>query len=210
MLEMSNHLPVHYGRRHLLTLLAGSSVAMSGCFGGFALTRKLYGFNSGVSNKWIRWLVFLLFYVFLVYGVAVFIDSLVFNSIEFWTGKSPLSLQKRIPGEKGEEAVVSAPSEDELVIEIRDKKGAKVKKMALKRMNDAIWLESDDGQTFRVGEDPSGGKGSTRVSDKAGTALAHMSAQEWKKTEARLDSGMGPALAMQTLWLEQGPAIARR
>lgn len=67
------------------------AVHVSGCFGSFALTRKIYDINQGISdNKFIRWVVFLGFTILPVYGVGTFIDALVLNSLEFWTGSNPL------------------------------------------------------------------------------------------------------------------------
>jgi hypothetical protein len=68
------------------------SLHVSGCFGSFALTKKIYGINEGVSeNKFVRWLVFLAFTIIPVYGVGTFLDAIVFNSIEFWSGSNPLA-----------------------------------------------------------------------------------------------------------------------
>ncbi|WNG35075.1 DUF3332 domain-containing protein [Archangium minus] len=68
------------------------SLHVSGCFGSFALTRKIYGLNQEVSdNKFLRWLVFLGFTIIPVYGVGTLVDALVFNSIEFWSGSNPLA-----------------------------------------------------------------------------------------------------------------------
>lgn len=73
----------------LVVLLLGAiTVHSSGCFGSFALTHKLYGFNKGVSgNKFIRWLVFLGFVILPIYEICITADALVLNSIEFWTGE---------------------------------------------------------------------------------------------------------------------------
>lgn len=68
------------------------SLHVSGCFGSFALTKKIYGINETVSdNKFVRWLVFLGFSIIPVYGVGVLVDAIVFNSIEFWSGNNPLA-----------------------------------------------------------------------------------------------------------------------
>ena len=67
------------------------SVHVSGCFGSFALVRKVYGINEGISeNKFIRWAVFLGFAIIPVYGISGLVDALVFNTMEFWTGSNPL------------------------------------------------------------------------------------------------------------------------
>lgn len=80
-------------------LLAFSPVA-SGCFGSFALTRKMHAWNEGVSgNKFVQWLVFLGMTIIPVYGVGVFLDSWIFNSIEFWTDSNPMASHDVQPGE---------------------------------------------------------------------------------------------------------------
>lgn len=67
------------------------SVHVSGCFGSFALVRKVYGINESISeNKFIRWAVFLGFSIIPVYGISGLVDVLVLNSLEFWTGSNPL------------------------------------------------------------------------------------------------------------------------
>lgn len=165
MKAMSKSTPVQTSRRHLLktstVALAASGVALSsGCFGGFALTKKLYNFNASVTNKWLRWLVFLLFYCFFVYGFVAVIDALVLNTIEFWSGKPAISATKTV--EDGEnKAVVKSESPDKVVIELRRGK-AKVSQLALTRLDNAVLLESSDGHRFYV-RDEAGAPESTEI-----------------------------------------------
>jgi hypothetical protein len=84
-------------RTVVLTLTAASLAGTSACFGSFNLTRKLYGFNKDVSpNKFVREVVFLAFNVVPVYGAAGFVDAVITNSIEFWTGKNPVQMTSRV------------------------------------------------------------------------------------------------------------------
>lgn len=86
-----------FRRTAVLALTAGALVATSGCFGSFNLTRKLWGWNKGVSNeKFVRELVFLGLNVVPIYSIAGFIDVVVTNSIEFWTGKNPVDMSSTI------------------------------------------------------------------------------------------------------------------
>ena len=80
-------------RRAVLAALAMSTVATSGCFGSFPLTRKMYNWNKGVSSdKWVRELVFVATALLVpVYSVAGLIDVVILNSQEFWTGKSSVA-----------------------------------------------------------------------------------------------------------------------
>jgi hypothetical protein len=71
-------------RRPFLVALAALPAA--GCYGSFGLTKSLYRWNGSVSNKIVRELVFLVFVIIPVYGIALFIDAVLLNLIEFITG----------------------------------------------------------------------------------------------------------------------------
>lgn len=63
----------------------------SGCYGPFNLTRRLYQWNGQVGrDKWEREFVFLILIWAPVYEVVSLADAVVFNSMEFWTGKNPV------------------------------------------------------------------------------------------------------------------------
>jgi len=70
------------------------AVVLSGCLGSFNLTKKVYKFNNQVGDKWVNELVFLGFCVLPVYNLATFIDAVVLNTIEFWSGKNPMAYNK--------------------------------------------------------------------------------------------------------------------
>jgi Domain of unknown function (DUF3332) len=72
-------------------LLASILLMMSGCYGSFNLTKKVYKWNGTVGTKWTNELVFLVLTVIPVYSIAVGIDAVVLNSIEFWTGTNPVA-----------------------------------------------------------------------------------------------------------------------
>ena len=104
-----------------LVLMGFLPVASTGCFGGFQLTRKVYQFNREVSpDKWIRELAFLALAIFPVYGAATFLDAVVFNSIEFWTGSNPV-LAKNGASRKitTADGVATLTRSDENTIEVR-------------------------------------------------------------------------------------------
>ena len=86
-----------FRRTVVLTLTAAALTSSSGCFGSFNVTRKVYGFNKSVSpNKFVQEVVFLAFAIVPVYGVAGFVDVVVANTVEFWTGKNPVQMSSRI------------------------------------------------------------------------------------------------------------------
>ena len=82
------------GHRIGLGLVALALVA-SGCYGPFNLTRRLYQWNGQIAGKCEKELVFLLLAWAPVYGLTVAGDAIVFNSMEFWTGKNPVEAPGR-------------------------------------------------------------------------------------------------------------------
>ena len=72
----------------LTALLLAATIMFSSCIGSFRLTNKIKDWNSNVSNKWVNEVIFLAFHIVPVYEIAMFVDAIVLNSIEFWTGKS--------------------------------------------------------------------------------------------------------------------------
>ncbi|MDY7231870.1 DUF3332 domain-containing protein [Hyalangium rubrum] len=88
------------------------SLHVSACFGKFNLTRAMWDFNKNISgNKFVQWAVFLVMVIVPVYGVGVLVDSLVINSIEFWTGENPVS---SVGGTDGNTRVVRVSPEETL------------------------------------------------------------------------------------------------
>jgi hypothetical protein len=85
-------------KKVLLSLLAActltvTSLSTTGCFGSFKAFNGLREWNGKFSsNKFVNWLVFLVLNIIPVYGILFFADTLIINSIEFWTGKNPLAL----------------------------------------------------------------------------------------------------------------------
>ncbi|GAD88876.1 hypothetical protein VHA01S_011_00160 [Vibrio halioticoli NBRC 102217] len=70
-----------------LTVLAS---ALTGCIGSNAITGKVMKFNvEVVDNRYAR--AGVNFLLAPVYGITTAADYVVFNSLEFWTGKNPIS-----------------------------------------------------------------------------------------------------------------------
>lgn len=72
-------------------LIAVMLVTAFGCYGSFQLVNKVYKFNGTLGSKWVNELGFLVMVIVPVYGVATFIDAVILNTIEFWTGKNPMA-----------------------------------------------------------------------------------------------------------------------
>lgn len=101
-----------------LAAAASVMITQTGCFGSFALVKKIYEFNQGVSdNKVVQTLMFYLMNIIPVYGIGSFIDVVVLNLIEFWSGSNPLSLNE---GEM-EEQLLTIKGESYKVIATKNK-----------------------------------------------------------------------------------------
>ncbi len=73
------------------TLITAFALFVSGCYGPFNLTRRLYQWNGQIGrDKWEREFVFLILVWAPIYSIATLADAVVFNSMEFWTGKNPV------------------------------------------------------------------------------------------------------------------------
>ncbi|MBI4056544.1 MAG: DUF3332 family protein [Elusimicrobia bacterium] len=62
----------------------------TGCYGKFALVKKVYHWNSAVENKYARSAVMWALAIIPVYEFATLADAVVFNVMEFWSGKNPI------------------------------------------------------------------------------------------------------------------------
>ncbi len=72
----------------LIVVLMVSTV---GCYGSFELTKKVYKWNGTLGDKWLNEVAFLALNIIPVYGLSVFIDAWILNSLEFWTGTNPMA-----------------------------------------------------------------------------------------------------------------------
>lgn len=76
-------------------LILSIGFVSTGCFGEFQLTRKLYSWNdSATDNKFVKTLLFYAMAIVPVYAVGGFLDVVVFNLIEFWSGSNPLAMNE--------------------------------------------------------------------------------------------------------------------
>lgn len=69
-------------------------VNIAGCYGSFALTKKLYDWNGNAGDKWMDTVVMWVLMWVPVYSACGFIDVVVLNTIEFWTGSNPVTMQE--------------------------------------------------------------------------------------------------------------------
>lgn len=79
-------------RTSIILMFVVVMMLISGCYGNFALTKKVYNWNGTVGDKYIQSAVTWGLTIIPVYEAALFIDLVGFNLIEFWTGDNPLTM----------------------------------------------------------------------------------------------------------------------
>jgi hypothetical protein len=135
-------------KRSLFALaMGGILVSQSGCFGTFALTRKTYEFHDNLTdNKFVK---SLLFWIpgGIVYGVVAFLDAVIFNLIEFWSGSNPLSMNEgdhemQLLTLKGEDYKVEATKDTFTTTQLTGAEKGTVRIMRFDRC-DNTWKYSD-------------------------------------------------------------------
>jgi hypothetical protein len=94
-----------------VAILLSVCVMMSSCMGSFGLTKKIYNWNEGVGDKWVNEIVFVAMNIVPIYSITLFVDAVVLNSVEFWTGDSPISSNvgesKIVKNANGEEVTIT-------------------------------------------------------------------------------------------------------
>lgn len=100
-----------------LALCLGSSA----CYGPFSLTRKLHKWNGEVGSKWVNEAVFVGFVVLHVYTFAALGDAVIFNSVEFWSGKNPVNAKHVRSVEQGDHQAVLSLTPEQLRIDSFEK-----------------------------------------------------------------------------------------
>jgi len=132
------------------------AVAGMNCYGGFVATKKIYNWNGGLGNKWINTVVMWAFIIIPVYPIATFVDFVILNVLEFWTGSNPLAMKD---GES-ETQIVRREGKDFQVIatknqfEIREMTGSKLGKPVYLtfRPQESAWYVTQNGKSFKISE----------------------------------------------------------
>ena len=69
-----------------------SGLTLTSCIGSYALFNKVRGWNEqATGNKFLNELIFIGLWIVPVYEVTMSADTLVLNSIEFWSGSNPVA-----------------------------------------------------------------------------------------------------------------------
>jgi hypothetical protein len=175
-----------------LALGAASSLLLSGCFGSFAATRALWSWNNDFGSKWVKWLVFLGLSILPVYGLFVLADTLVLNSLEFWTGSNPVA---SAPGGR---TIARLPTHDPSTVRVEVRRGSELESVAYFRRQSDDWLQVHDeaGKLLAdVRREPSG---ELALRDADGTVVARLSTEQQARTEAQIRAGQPALQALNT------------
>lgn len=79
----------------LLCTVLISGLIQTSCMGKFALLKKLYAWNEDATgNKFLNNLLFWILLIVPVYGFVTFVDAVILNLIEFWTGSNPMAMNE--------------------------------------------------------------------------------------------------------------------
>lgn len=83
-------------KRALFGVLAAVILATTtGCYGSFELTRSVYQWNGkATDNKWANSIIMWGLLIIPVYEFCAFVDFVVLNTVEFWTGSNPLAMNE--------------------------------------------------------------------------------------------------------------------
>lgn len=167
------------------------ALVASGCYGPFTLTRKVYNWNGQVSSdRWIVEGVFLLCILVPVYSLSSAADAIIFNSVEFWTGKSILAsghaaTTKRIVRKDSETLLtrVPGPAGDELVIQ-QSREGQPATSLRIRRVGNGVVAMNGDGAMLFTAKTLE--NGAVIVTDASGHQTAQYSDDQVKQLLASI------------------------
>lgn len=133
-----------------VAITATSLIFTSGCMGSFTLTRKIYHWNQhAAGDRWVNEIIFFVGAVILpVYGLSLLADGVVFNSIQWWSGKNPVAAagsQKRVLGADGSMALMTLQADGSIAVRATSASGD-VAAFTLVRNGDSVQALGHDGQ----------------------------------------------------------------
>lgn len=158
-------------RRHLRVItwcvLVSAGPTLTGCYGHFPLTKGIYSFNGSVGGdsmggRVLETVVFWAFLIIPIYSISMLLDAIVFNLIEFWSGR-PITFAQADDGQ-GTRAQL-APSEDGREARLRvERHGELILDQRFVRIADGEF-EVRDAEDRLVGRIFSDGQGKLRLTD---------------------------------------------
>lgn len=139
--------------KSIVCLMAGT-ITLSSCIGSFGLFNKVLDWNKGISSKLVNELVFII--ISPAYAVCGVVDLFVLNSVEFWSGKNPISKVGHVENVWGKDGRMYAVKTLKKGYEITRPTGEKVYFTYNKKDNS--WSIEENGKVteiFRFNEDGS-------------------------------------------------------
>lgn len=125
----------------LVLALCVSVTMISGCYGPFKLTKKVYEWNGSLENPWGREALFLVMNIIPVYGFSLVADAVFLNLVEFWGGEPPISRgpkKSRMVARGDQQAVVTLSAAE---------KRLRLDLFRGYRPDAAVIIEAEDGRT---------------------------------------------------------------
>jgi len=190
--------------RSMRAVAVATALAFSaGCWGSFGLSRKLWNWNDQVSQeKFVKWLVFVGLCIIPVYEIsALFLDPLIFNSVEFWTGKNPMAINVH----EGNREMIARRTESGVHLEVLEP-GKPPRAVEIALRDDGAEARGSDGTLLAsVRSDESG----VTVADGTGRVVLHRAPSE---VEALASAAQASTAAFIRLLEQQeaGTVIASR
>jgi hypothetical protein len=81
----------------LVVVLLFSAGMLLNCYGSYTAFTKIKSWNGTLGNKWLVSIVHAILWILPVYEICLFVDIVILNVVEFYTGSNPLAMA---PGEK--------------------------------------------------------------------------------------------------------------
>lgn len=159
----------------VIFLLVASINLFVGCYGSFSLTKKLYKWNGSVGNKFVQSGLMWILLFLPVYSATTFIDFVVLNTIEFWTGSNPLAMNetdkeiKIVKSEKSTYQITATKNQ----FEIKVIEGENSGKIAIIKYNDLenAWYLNDGIKEYKIVEFDQANLANIKVFDQNGQLM---------------------------------------
>lgn len=123
-----------------IILTVAASLTLTSCLGSFALSNKVLSWNRQIGDKFVNELVFFALWVLPVYELTFLADTLVINSIEFWSGENPVMAQTKVIDGKDARYLVACDAGGYTITNLSDKS---VVKFNFDQQNKAWSVESN-------------------------------------------------------------------
>lgn len=165
-------------------ILMGSLV---GCYGRFPLTNAIYKWNGQVTdNGFVNSVIMVVLSIFQVYGLAIFVDAVIINSIEYWQGEE-LNIAKSYVQPDGT-TVVLAPGahRDEAILTVYSAEGEVLEQRTFLRQGDGTTQVLDADESIIAVVHPTNDGGLT-FTDVAGTELGELTPNQIAQVAARVN-----------------------